>query len=294
MPVTLALLVGGGAVSAGSVGKIRIRPGDSLWAIAQRYGTTVAALQRLNHLPGDIIYAGRTLLVPDGGGVPTRSATAGTVRHRVHPGDTVSAIALRYRTSVAAIVARNILDHRATIRVGQVLAVPVRLAAGRPHRVAGLPLRHYPPAVAAAAARHRRILAARPTPSRLAVRMLIRRTAQAVGADPALALAVAQQESGFQHGVVSPADAIGVMQVLPSTGAWLGRDVVGRRLDLLDVEDNVLAGVVLLRLLTRAAPLPQAVASYYQGLRSVRRHGMYRDTRRYVANVLALRRYWRG
>jgi hypothetical protein len=33
-----------------------------------------------------------------------------------------------------------------------------------------------------------------------------------------------------------------------------------------------------------------AVAGYYQGLAGVRRHGMYDDTRRYVANVLALRR----
>jgi hypothetical protein len=33
-----------------------------------------------------------------------------------------------------------------------------------------------------------------------------------------------------------------------------------------------------------------AVASYYQGLASVRRIGMLPSTRRYVANVLALRR----
>jgi hypothetical protein len=31
-----------------------------------------------------------------------------------------------------------------------------------------------------------------------------------------------------------------------------------------------------------------AVAGYYQGLAGVRRHGMYRDTKRYVANVVAL------
>jgi LysM repeat protein len=293
LAVTLALLVGGGAVGAGSAGKIRIRPGDSLWAIAQRYGTTVVALKRLNHLPGDTIYAGRTLLVPDAGDRATRSGTSSTAHYRVRPGDTVGAIAIRYRTSVAAIVARNLLDSRATIRVGQVLAVPVRLAARPRHRV-DAPVWHYPPAVTASAERHRRALAARPAPSRLAVRRLVRRTAEAVGTEPALALAVAQQESGFQQNVVSAADAIGVMQVLPSTGRWLGHAVVGRRLDLLDLEDNVLAGVVLLRMLTRAAPLPDAVAGYYQGLRSVRRHGMYRDTRRYVANVLALRRHWRG
>jgi soluble lytic murein transglycosylase-like protein len=147
--------------------------------------------------------------------------------------------------------------------------------------------------VTAAADWHRRLLAGRPAPSRLAVRLLIRSTARAVGVDPALALAVAQQESGFQQRVVSPADAIGVMQVLPSTGRWVGNAVVGRPLDLLDVEDNVLAGVTLLRVLGRAAPTPQAVAGYYQGLASVRRNGMLPDTRRYVANVLRLRARWR-
>jgi soluble lytic murein transglycosylase-like protein len=298
--VTLVLVVEGIAGSAGSTGRIRIRPGDSLWALAQRYGTTVAVLRRLNHLPGDTIYAGRTLLVPD---PPSTSRPAATVivRYRVRPGDTVTAIAIRYRSRITAIVARNRLDHRATIRIGQVLAVPVprpashRPAAPRPRPpAAAAPVRHYPPAVTAAAARHRRMLAGRPAPSRVAVRILIRHTARALGTDPALALAVAQQESGFQQTVVSQADAIGVMQVLPSTGRWLGRYVVGRRLDLLDARDNVLAGVLLLRMLTRAAPLPQAVAGYYQGLQSVRSRGMYPDTRRYVASVLALRRYWHG
>jgi soluble lytic murein transglycosylase-like protein len=121
---------------------------------------------------------------------------------------------------------------------------------------------------------------------------MIRGTARALGVDPALALAVAEQESGFHQRVVSPADAIGVMQVLPSTGRWVGREVVGRPLDLLDASDNVLAGVSLLAVLTRAAPVRTAVAGYYQGLASVRRHGMLPDTRRYVANVLALRRHW--
>jgi hypothetical protein len=53
-------------------------------------------------------------------------------------------------------------------------------------------------------------------------------------------------------------------------------------------------GVALLRMLTRAAPLGQAIAGYYQGLSSVRTRGMYRDTRQYVASVLSLRRQWRG
>jgi soluble lytic murein transglycosylase-like protein len=216
------------------------------------------------------------------------------VHYRVRPGDTVGVIAANYRLRVAAVVAANRLDRRATIRVGQVLALPVRAQpASRPRRPAAVGPRRYPAGVRASAARHRRLLAHRQVPSRPAVRTLIRRTARAVGLDPALALAVAHQESGFQQRVVSPADAIGVMQVLPSTGRWVAREVVGRPLDLLDTEDNVLAGVALLAVLRRAAPVPQAIAGYYQGLASVRRHGMYADTRRYVTNVLRLRTRWR-
>lgn len=44
---------------------IRLRPGDTLWALARRYGTTVAALRRLNSLGSStLIRAGHWLLLP--------------------------------------------------------------------------------------------------------------------------------------------------------------------------------------------------------------------------------------
>jgi hypothetical protein len=66
--------------------------------------------------------------------------------------------------------------------------------------------------------------------------------------------------------------------------------VVGRKLNLLKIEDNVLAGVMLLKVLKAQASEPQAIAGYYQGLRSVREQGMFTDTKRYVANVQAIKR----
>jgi soluble lytic murein transglycosylase-like protein len=293
--VPLALAV---VASSGAPAMIRVRRGDSLWSLASRYGTTVAALRRLNHLPGDMIYAGGTLLVPGRGG-PARAArtgrpgapAAGWPRYRVRPGDTVTRIAARYRVPLGATLAANHLARHGTIRVGQLLVIPVRVS--RPgRRPVRPPARRYPRSVTEAAARHRALLVGRRVPSRLAVQFMIRSTARSLGVDPALALAVAEQESGFQQTVVSPADAVGVMQVLPSTGRWVGREVLGRRLDLLDAADNVLAGVTLLAVLTRAAPVRLAVAGYYQGLASVRRHGMLPDTRRYVGCVLALRARW--
>ena len=111
--------------------------------------------------------------------------------------------------------------------------------------------------------------------------------------DPALALAVAAEESGFDQRRVSSANAIGVMQVVPSSGRWAS-GLVGRKLDLLDARDNVVAGVAILAALRAAAPEETAVAAYYQGLASVREHGLYDDTRRYVANVLTLRERYRS
>ena len=103
-----------------------------------------------------------------------------------------------------------------------------------------------------------------------------------------LALAVAYQESGFDHSQVSPANAIGTMQVIPSSGQWAS-DLVGRQLNLLDPRDNVTAGVAILKsLLTTSPDLPSAIAGYYQGATSVHQNGMFADTRLYVANVRAL------
>ena len=67
---------------------IKIQYGDTLWALAARYGTTVEALQRLNGLGAStLIYAGRHLLVPSEhevgptpGSAPTSSPTAPTLK----------------------------------------------------------------------------------------------------------------------------------------------------------------------------------------------------------------------
>jgi len=145
-----------------------------------------------------------------------------------------------------------------------------------------------PAAVVGAANANKATLLAIGVPSKEQMRALVSSTATSMGVDPALALAVAFQESGFNHASVSPANAIGTMQVIPSSGDWAG-DLVGRDLNLLDPNDNVVAGVAILRTLVRTSPdLPTAVASYYQGASSVKRNGMYSDTRRYVANVQAL------
>ena len=121
--------------------------------------------------------------------------------------------------------------------------------------------------------------------NRLAVRDLIATTARRHGVDPKLAMAIGWQESGWTQGRLSSAHARGVMQVIPDAGDWAS-SMIGRKLDLRRTEDNVTAGVVILRALTRMADnRDEAIASYYQGFSSVKSRGWYEDTKQYVANV---------
>lgn len=290
-----APLVIGAVLTASVPGviSIRIHRGDTLSAIAQRHNTTVPLLVALNRLParGNLIYAGQLIKVPGAASRPTSSRERGSAgAYTVRAGDTLSGVATARRTTLAWLRAHNRLDRGSVIYVGQRLVVPqARSAATRRTAANTFAGRTYPPEVVASAARHRAALAGRRAPSRSAIRALIRATARQHGVDPALALAVAAQESGFQQRVVSPADAIGAMQVLPSTADFVSRYVVHRRLDPLRAADNVTAGIGLLKVLTKAAPLDKAVAGYYQGLASVRGNGMYPDTKIYVRNILTLR-----
>jgi soluble lytic murein transglycosylase-like protein len=110
-----------------------------------------------------------------------------------------------------------------------------------------------------------------------------------MGVDVSLALAFAYQESGFNQRAVSPANAIGTMQVIPSSGQWAS-DLVGRKLNLLDPYDNATAGVAIIRqLVSTSSDLDNAIAGYYQGQYSVSTNGMFEDTKQYVASILAHR-----
>jgi len=270
VPVALAAVLTG---SASGISLVRIHPGDTLSAIAVRYHTTVARLVALNHLPGDgdLIYAGQDLKIPSGGG----SSGARTVYHVVVPGDTLDGIAARYHVNPMAIARRNHLPRSLIVVLGSRLAIPLQGSQNRPSSALGS-------------------LADRPEPSRDGVASLIRSTSARWGLDPSLALAVSWQESGWNMREVSPVGAIGAMQVMPATGAFISTDVVHRRLDLGDAGDNVTAGVALLSMLTHeASSTSQAVAGYYQGLQSVIDHGMYPSTKQYVADVMSLRQTYR-
>lgn len=91
-----------------------IRWGDTLWALSIRYGTTVEELARLNEIPNpDLIYAGETLKIPEGG----------VEEYTVRPGDTLWGISRIYGATVDQLVQWNRIPNPNLIYPGQVLRV---------------------------------------------------------------------------------------------------------------------------------------------------------------------------
>jgi transglycosylase-like protein with SLT domain/putative peptidoglycan binding protein len=139
--------------------------------------------------------------------------------------------------------------------------------------------------------RTRRALGGTPAgrPSRPeSVRGLINHWAGNYGMNPALVRALAWIESGFQPHVVSRAGAFGVMQVTPATWDFVEEVLVGRRIAR-TVSGNIHVGVAYLHWLVHEfdGNVRLALAAYNQGPRSVRRNGLFRETRRFVGAVLA-------
>ena len=95
-----------------------VRSGDTLWLLAQRYGTTVDAIKRLNGLTSDNLSIGQVLKIPAG------TSTGGSYfEYTVRSGDTLWLLAQRFGTTVDAIKSLNGLSSN-ILNIGQVLRIP--------------------------------------------------------------------------------------------------------------------------------------------------------------------------
>ena len=95
-----------------------VQPGDTLWLLSRRYGTTVDAIKNLNGLTGSMLYIGQVLRIPASSVVPY-------IEYTVRVGDTLWELSRRYGTTVEAIRELNRLESD-MIYIGQELLIPVK------------------------------------------------------------------------------------------------------------------------------------------------------------------------
>ena len=164
-----------------SGGRYRIRQGDNLSEIADRFGTTVSELRRMNGLRSSRIRAGKYLTVGPAPASASGSALNRTVaaaasspaasagnRYRIRRGDTLELIAKRHGTTISDLKARNGLRN-SRIVAGDYLNVSS--GGSVPRRNAPAP----PSASSRASAKPRLPAARRPAPQQDSTRYKIRR-----------------------------------------------------------------------------------------------------------------------
>jgi LysM repeat protein len=116
----------GGTVTASGVSYV-VQSGDSLRAIARKFGTSVDALIALNGLQDpDSIRVGQRIQLPASalGGVAAGPGVEVQSIYVVETGDTMAKIARKFSISTAALIAANPGANPDVIQVGQKLAIP--------------------------------------------------------------------------------------------------------------------------------------------------------------------------
>jgi LysM repeat protein len=136
--VGTALFIFFAVVTAVSAFTYTVEPGDTLYGIAREFNTTVDSILQVNAIPNpNYIVVGQQIEVPGEGAdsPPTDPAppppenpapppTSPGSTYTVQPGDTLFAIALRFNTTVAALVQANGITNPNYIGVGQQLIIP--------------------------------------------------------------------------------------------------------------------------------------------------------------------------
>jgi N-acetylmuramoyl-L-alanine amidase len=272
-----------------------VASGESLTSVAATDGLSVSVLAAANGLsPDSELIAGSMLQIPPPGEATVAAASpaaAGATSapvgggYVVQPGDTLSALAERFGTSVEQLAAANGLDPAGLLLAGATLSTSGQSTSATAPVFASTSVAS--PASSAGA---------QPTPERVSPEE-VGSIAAARNVPPSLAAAIADQESGFNNDEVSSTGAVGVMQIEPDTWQYIGSSLAGPPpLQPASAADNVRAGVLLIRSLLSSTGGDPALtaAAYFQGLASVQSAGVQPSTQQYVDSVLALRARFGG
>ena len=186
--------------------------------------------------------------------------TGSTITYVVRPGDTLTEIAAKHKTTVRAVAKANGIESANLVLEGAKLRLPSAVASSQATEL-----------------------------SRSTVRAHIDKWAAHYGISVSLARALAWQESGFQTNVTSSTGAWGPMQIMPDTWTFVETVLLGRTVPRTG-EGGVEVGMTLLNHLLKRFNGDQrlALGAWYQGEKAVRDHGLYGETKAFIANVLAL------
>ena len=259
--------------------QVRVQRGETLSHIAAREHVSVAALAYANGI-SDVnrVQAGVLLTVPEpsagGGSGPAGDSASYTVK----AGDTLASVASRFGTSVAALVRANSIRNPNIVVIGTRLTIPAGGSGGNGDSGGGVSTGGLPTKL-------------RAHPERLVLQPVFDRWAARNGIPADLLKALCWIESGWQTGVVSYTGAVGVGQLMPAAVTHM-RTVIGvPTLNARVPEDNIRMAARLLHTLLdqTGGDVRTAVASYYQGPRSVRENGLLPETKAYVDAVFAFR-----
>jgi len=110
--------------------KHKIRRGDTLSALAKRYGTNTRALMKLNRLKSTKLRVGQVIKVK-GRYANSRSRH---VKHKIKRGETLSALAKRYGTNTKAIMKLNRLKST-KLKIGQIIKVKAKRGRAKTKRI---------------------------------------------------------------------------------------------------------------------------------------------------------------
>ena len=103
-----------------------VQPGDTLYSLALRFGTTVSDIALQNNIVNpSLIFVGQQLTIcPQGVTPPPPPPPAGCTPYTVQTGDTLYSIAIRFGSTVQAIAQANNITNPNLIFVGQKLCIP--------------------------------------------------------------------------------------------------------------------------------------------------------------------------
>ena len=106
--------------------RYKVRAGDSLWSIGERFAVSPTTLMRLNHIgPNQALTVGKELIIP----AAKNSSVIKKINYRVRTGDSLSTIANRFNIAIHEILNWNPIDPGDYLQPGQKLRLYVDVTA---------------------------------------------------------------------------------------------------------------------------------------------------------------------